>query len=198
MALYTPPRHANDTLFSRDDSPADQDLLASCPGGPGSSNIAHADRCTLINIVNNPDVRLFSILGDPQLNCGGSSDDITVTLGGESTVGSETTVNADFGVDVEGISVGGGISSTTSSSQTVSKSISFTVKPGRQAVYVAGTNFHSQTGNVQVNYGSRQFGHFIWFTGTTITQLSPDSGDVEFDVHETACGTDPRDLNNSS
>lgn len=64
-------------------------------------------------------------------------------------------------MDVEGISVGGGISSTTSSSQTVSKSISFTVKPGRQAVYVAGTNFHSQTGNVQVNYGSRQFGHFI-------------------------------------
>lgn len=57
-----------------------------------------------------------------------------------------------------------------------------------------------------------------WFTGTTITQLSPDSGNVEFDVHETACGTcllahgqpssypdvflyigtDPRDLNNSS
>ncbi|EIW52228.1 uncharacterized protein TRAVEDRAFT_136133 [Trametes versicolor FP-101664 SS1] len=191
MALYTPPRHANDTLLSRDDSPADQDLLASCPGGPGSSNIAHADRCTLINIVNNPDVRLFSILGDPQLNCGGSSDDITVTLGGESTVGSETTVNANFGIDFEGISVGGGIESSTSTSQTVSKSISFTVKPGRQAVYVAGTNFHSQTGNVQVNYGSRQFGHFIWFTGTTITQLSPDSGDVEFDVHETACGTCP-------
>lgn len=50
MALYTPPRHANDTLLSRDDSPADQDLLASCPGGPGSSNIAHADKCTLVRL----------------------------------------------------------------------------------------------------------------------------------------------------
>lgn len=94
-------------------------------------------------------------------SCGGSSDDITVTLGGETTVGSSTTASANFGIDVEGISVGGGIASETSRSQTVSKSISFTVKPGRQAVYVVGTNYHSQTGNVQGNYGSRRLGHFV-------------------------------------
>ncbi|KAI0824314.1 hypothetical protein BC628DRAFT_1420068 [Trametes gibbosa] len=193
LALYTPA-----TLVARDGNPSDQDLLASCPGGPGSS-LARADRCTLASLDCSIYVtRLFSILGDAQLNCGGSSDDIDVTLGGETTVSSTTTISANVGFEGGGLSIGGGIESSTENSQTISKQISFTVKPGRQAVFVAGTTFNSQTGNVQVNFGSRQLGHFIWITGTTVTQLSPVANDVVFDVHETACGTDPRDLNNSS
>lgn len=33
----------------------------------GSPNVQDADRCTLINIVNNPDVRPFVAIGDAQL-----------------------------------------------------------------------------------------------------------------------------------
>ncbi|KAI0744765.1 hypothetical protein C8Q76DRAFT_605781 [Earliella scabrosa] len=171
-----------------------EDLLASCPGGPGSSNVKRADKCTLINIVQNPNKRVWTVLGDPQLNCGGASDDITVTLGGSETVSQTTTVNAEFGISLEGISVGGGASSSETTSTTMSKSIEFSIPPGRQAVYVAGVAHKSETGNVQVNYGSRQKGHFIWFTGTTITKLTPDPEDVQFDVYESDCGSDPRDL----
>lgn len=32
----------------RDGDPSDADLLASCPGGPGSSVLERADRCTLV------------------------------------------------------------------------------------------------------------------------------------------------------
>ncbi|KAI0628273.1 hypothetical protein C8Q77DRAFT_1220937 [Trametes polyzona] len=195
FALYTYPRG---TLESRDDSPSDQDLLNSCPGGPGSKKVERADRCTLINIKNNPNTRTFVVLGDPQLNCGGAKDPVTVTLGGEQTVSQTTTVDANIGVDLDGITIGGGASTENSKSSTVSKTITYTVPPGRQAVYVAGTAQQSQTGNIQVNYGDRQFGHFIWFTGATITQLTPITSDVQFDVHETACGTDPRDINNKS
>ena len=35
-------------LLMREDAPTDADLLASCPGGPGSPNIENADRCTLV------------------------------------------------------------------------------------------------------------------------------------------------------
>ena len=72
-----------------------------------------------------------------------------------------TTVNAEFGISLEGISVGGGASSSETTSTTMSKSIEFSIPPGRQAVYVAGVAHKSETGNVQVNYGSRQKGHFI-------------------------------------
>ncbi|KAI0730932.1 hypothetical protein C8Q76DRAFT_716799 [Earliella scabrosa] len=171
-----------------------KDLLASCPGGPGSPNVRKADRCTLINIVNGPTRRIWTVLGDPQLNCGGASDDITVTLGGSETVTQSTTVNANFGISYEGISVGGGIENTQETSTTMSKEIEFSIPPGRQAVYVAGVAHRSQTGNVQVNYGSRQKGHFVWFTGATVTKLTPDPEDVHFDVYESECGTDPRDL----
>ncbi|KAH9850871.1 hypothetical protein C2E23DRAFT_733873 [Lenzites betulinus] len=188
FALYTYPRG---TLETREDSPSDQDLLSSCPGGPGSPNVKKADKCTLINIVNNPNTRTFAVLGDPQLNCGGATDPVTVTLGGQQTVTQTTTVDANVGVSLEGVTIGGGASSSTSTANTVSKTISYTVPPGRQAVFVAGTAQQSETGNVQVNYGSRQFGHFIWFTGATVTQLTPIPSDVEFDVHETACGTCP-------
>ncbi|KAI0693384.1 hypothetical protein C8T65DRAFT_720872 [Cerioporus squamosus] len=179
---------------ARDDGPANGDLLASCPGGPGSPNVENADKCTLINIVDNPDVRLWTILGDPQLNCGGATEDIMVTIGGETTVTQTTTVNADLGIDLEGISVGGGVSDSESTSATESKSIQYSIPPLRQAVYVAGVAYTSETGNVQVNYGSTVDGHYIWYTGTTITKLTPKGNDVEFDVHESACGTDPRDL----
>ena len=36
-------------LLMREDTPTDADLLASCPGGPGSPNIKGADRCTLVS-----------------------------------------------------------------------------------------------------------------------------------------------------
>ncbi|KAI0668059.1 hypothetical protein C8Q78DRAFT_1081463 [Trametes maxima] len=190
------PHDANGSLVVRDSAPNDSDLLSSCPGGPGASNLKRADRCTLINIVDNPNARTFEVLGDPQLNCGGATDPVTVELGGETTVGQTTSVNANVGFEVGGLSIGGGASEEDSTSTTVSKKITYTIPPGRQAVYVAGTAQRSQTGNVQVNYGSRQFGHFIWFTGATITRLTPISSDVVFDVHESACGTDPRNLNN--
>ena len=36
-------------LVGRDDGPqGDADLLSSCPGGPGSSDLERADRCTLV------------------------------------------------------------------------------------------------------------------------------------------------------
>lgn len=38
-----------DGLVGREDSPTDQNLLSSCPGGPGSPNVEHADRCTLVS-----------------------------------------------------------------------------------------------------------------------------------------------------
>ena len=37
-------------LLLREDAPTDEDLLASCPGGPGSDNIKRADRCTLVSL----------------------------------------------------------------------------------------------------------------------------------------------------
>ncbi|KAI0755495.1 hypothetical protein C8Q74DRAFT_309634 [Fomes fomentarius] len=187
---------ASGRLVRREDKLSNQDLLASCPGAPGSSNVRRADRCTLINIVNNRDRRIWTVLGDPQLNCGGATDDITVTLGGEQTVSETTTINANFGIDFDGISIGGGVSETTETSTTMSKSIEFSIPPGRQAVYVAGVLHKSETGRVQVNYGSKQRGHYIWFTGTTVTKLTPISDDVQFDVFETNCGRDPRDLSN--
>ncbi|KAI0773020.1 hypothetical protein BD413DRAFT_611952 [Trametes elegans] len=180
----------------RDDTPdfTDQDLLNSCPGGPGSDKFEHADRCTLTNVVDNPNTRQFAVLGDPQLNCGGGTDPITVTLGGSHTVTQTNTVNADVGLDIDGLKIGGGASTSTAQASTVSNQVSYTVPPGRQAVYVAGTAQISKTGNIQVNYGDRQYGHFIWFTTATVTQLTPIPDDVQFDVHESACGTNPTDL----
>ncbi|KAJ7209169.1 hypothetical protein GGX14DRAFT_364787, partial [Mycena pura] len=178
-------------------SPSDTDLFLSCPGAAGSPNIEAADRCTLINIVNNPDVRVVYNLGDPQANCEGGSSPIMLTIGGETTVSTSTTVNADVGVNVEGFSIGGGISSESSSSTTQSKSTMISVAPGRQSVMAVSVLSHSQSGNVQVNYPDRVDGHFIWFTDAVITQVTP-TNDVIFDVHETACGTDPLDINNTS
>ncbi|KAI0668041.1 hypothetical protein C8Q78DRAFT_268572 [Trametes maxima] len=196
LALSTHyPLNANGALVVRDTNPSDADLLSSCPGGPGSSDLKRADRCTLINIVNNPNARTFEVLGDPQLNCGGATDPITVELGGSTEVSQTTSVSVDVGFEAEGLSIGGGASEEDSKSTTVSKTISYSIPPGRQAVYVAGTAQKSETGNVQVNYGSRQFGHFIWFTGATVTRLTPISSDVVFDVHESDCGTDPRNIN---
>ena len=103
-------------------------------------------------------------------SCGGATEDITVTLGGQTTVTQTTTVNADFGVSLEGISIGGGVSDSESTSATESKSIQFSIPPGRQAVYVAGVAHTSETGNVQVNYGSRVDGHFIV---STIRRIRP-------------------------
>ena len=84
-----------------------------------------------------------------------------MTLGGEQTVSQTTTLNADLGVDIDGIMIGGGASTSNTTSTTESKTVSYTVPPRRQAVFVSGMNHKSETGNLQVNYGDRQFGHFI-------------------------------------
>ncbi|OJT01646.1 hypothetical protein TRAPUB_7904 [Trametes pubescens] len=173
---------------------SDEDLFNSCPGGPGSSKFEKADRCTLDGPVDIPDVRHFVALGQPQLNCGGGTDPITVTLGGEKTVSTTTTVDASVGFDIDGLTIGGGASTENSESSTMSKQVSFQIPPKRQAVFVAGQNNKAQNGRVQVNFGDRQFGHFIWFTSTNVTRLTPIDGDVEFDVHVSDCGTDATDL----
>ncbi|KAF7344113.1 hypothetical protein MVEN_01701100 [Mycena venus] len=184
-------------FIPRDDSPSDTDLLLSCPGAAGSPNIERADKCTLTNIVNNPDIPVVTNIGSVQANCEGGTNPITKTVGGETTTSTTTTANADVGVDFEGISIGGGLSTESSSSTTQSNSTTITVAPGRQSVMTMSVLSHSQSGNVQVNFGDRVDGHFIWFTGAVITQVIP-TNEITFDVHETACGTDPLDLNNNS
>ncbi|KAJ7432363.1 hypothetical protein B0H11DRAFT_1940689 [Mycena galericulata] len=192
------PRNVTMRGDKTDPTLGDTDLLNSCPGAAGTPNVERADKCTLINIVNNPDVQNFFNVGNPFLNCDGGTDPLTVMLGGSTTVDTSTAVNADIGVDIEGISLGGGVSTTTDNSQTVSQSQMFDVPAGRQAIMTIGVTFHSQTGNVQVNYGDQVNGHFIWFTGTTVTQLIPANAAVAIQVHESACGTDVTDLNNHS
>ncbi|KAH9939341.1 uncharacterized protein BXZ73DRAFT_43854 [Epithele typhae] len=180
-------------LSTREDAPTDADLLGSCPGGPGSPNVEHADTCNLVNIVNNPNKRVFKALGDPQLNCGGGTDAVSVSLGGETSVSQTVTADANVGIDIEGISIGGGVSTENGSTQTQSKTVTYSIPPGRQAVYVTGIDQTSQSGNVQVNFADRQFDHFQWTTGSTITQLTP-TNNVVFDVYESACGSDPNDF----
>lgn len=85
-----------------------------------------------------------------------------MTLGGEQTISESTTVSANVGFEIpDGLSIGGGVESSSEQSTTVSKSVQFPVPPGKQAVYVVGTAQKSETGNIQVNYGDRQFDHFI-------------------------------------
>ncbi|KAI0671411.1 hypothetical protein C8Q78DRAFT_1069099 [Trametes maxima] len=195
FAAFIPYRSVASATFDRRTQDFNaQDLINSCPGGPGSDKFEKADRCTLVNVVQNPDVRKWAVLGDPQLNCGNATGSISEMLGGSHTVTQTTTVDASFGIELEGVTLGGGVSSSDEDSTTLSRSITFDVPPGRQAVYVAGTLFKSVSGNVQVNYPDRQEGHFEWTTGAKVTQLTPVPDDVEFDVHETDCGTDPRDL----
>ncbi|KAG5654269.1 hypothetical protein H0H81_005515 [Sphagnurus paluster] len=169
--------------------PTDQDLLSSCPGGGGSPNVREADRCTLINTTNNPDVVIYKNMGNAVQNCGGSTTATTVTLGGSTSFATTVEVNANFGFSYEGLSIGGGASTSETTTETTSNEISYDVPPGRQAVYTAGYNYKSETGNVQVNYGKRVADHYIWYTGTTVTKLTPDSSTpARYQVHATKCG----------
>jgi hypothetical protein len=84
-----------------------------------------------------------------------------LTIGGETTVGTTTTASVDVGVDLEGFNIGGGLSTESSSSTTQSKSIMVSIPPGRQSVMTMSILSHSQSGNVQVNFGDRVDGHFI-------------------------------------
>lgn len=95
-------------------------------------------------------------------SCGGATEDITVELGGSQTVSQTTTVSTTAGITIPDVlSIGGGVETSNSKESTVSKTISFAIPSGKQAVFVAGTAYQSQTGNIQVNYGDRQFDHFI-------------------------------------
>ncbi|ETW79489.1 hypothetical protein HETIRDRAFT_452658 [Heterobasidion irregulare TC 32-1] len=181
-------------LAIRDSSPSDADLFASCPGGVGSHNIEKADRCTLLTPTTNPDKRIFTVVGNPEQNCDGGTNPVTVTIGGSTTVSTTNTVDGGAGINIDGIKIGGGFSNTKTTTTTMSNSTTFSVPPGRQVVQVVGVNHHSQTGRVQVNFGDRVDGHFIWFTQASVTQLTPDPSDMFFDIHESACGADPRDL----
>jgi len=181
----------NASLSARADKAiSDQDFLLSCPGAKGSPNVQRADKCTLTNIVNNPDKIIFKNLGSPQLNCAGGTTATSVTLGGSTSVSETTSVDVNMGISFEGISIGGGISSSTTKTSENTKSITYEVPPGRQAVLTAGFKFNSQTGNVQVNYGDRVNGHYIWFTGAKVTKLIPVNQPPQYQVHESKCGTD--------
>jgi len=189
----------NDTHLFRRGQVTDKDFLLSCPGAAGSPNVERADKCTLDNIRNNPDQIIWKNIGNPQLNCAGGTGPTTVTLGGTTSVSKTTSVNANFGISFEGITIGGGVDSSETHTQETTKTISYQVPPGRQAVYTTAYTFHSQTGNVKVNYGNRINGHYIWFTGTTVTKTTPDNNiPPRYEVHESKCGTDPNDLNNHS
>ncbi|KAK7007837.1 hypothetical protein R3P38DRAFT_2726101 [Favolaschia claudopus] len=184
------------TLLSRD-NPSDTDLLLSCPGAAGSPNIKRADKCTLVNIVNNPDTTLQYNVGNVQGNCEGGTNPVMLTIGGQTTTSTTTTASANVGISFEGINIGGGLSSADTKSSTQSNSTMITIAPGRQSVMTMGVLAHSQSGNVQVNFGSRVDDHFIWFTGAVITQTVP-TDQITFDVHETVCGTNALDFNNHS
>ncbi|KAJ7620050.1 hypothetical protein FB45DRAFT_1093977 [Roridomyces roridus] len=108
-------------VFPRD-NPSDTDLLLSCPGAAGSPAVERADRCTLVNIVNNPDTPVTTNVGDVQKNCEGGTDPIMLTVGGATTISSTTSANVDVGVDFDGISIGGGLSTGSTSSTTQSNS----------------------------------------------------------------------------
>ncbi|KAK7691081.1 hypothetical protein QCA50_006184 [Cerrena zonata] len=181
----------------RADSPGDKDLLLSCPGAAGSPNIRRADRCTLHDVVTNPDKRIWSNVNAPQLNCDGGTQPRTFMIGGETTHTTTITSDVNLGISFEGISIGGGISKSDTTTTTSSNSTTYTIPPGRQVVQTVGVLHHSQTGNIQVNYGVQVDGHYIWYTGAKVTQLTP-TDDVQWDTHETKCGTDPSDLNNHS
>ncbi|GLB38497.1 hypothetical protein LshimejAT787_0503620 [Lyophyllum shimeji] len=199
QALPTSYIAKNDTHLFRRGGITEKDLLLSCPGAAGSPNVQRADRCTLVNIRNNPDQIKWKNIGNPQLNCAGGTGPTHVTLGGTTSISKTTSVNANFGISFDGISIGGGVDSSETKTQELSRSTEYDVPPGRQAVYTAGYTFHSQTGNVQINYGDRVNGHYIWFTGVTVTKLIPDNNIApRFEVHESKCGTDPNDLNNHS
>ncbi|KAI0751790.1 hypothetical protein C8Q80DRAFT_1119445 [Daedaleopsis nitida] len=170
------------------------DLLASCPGGPGSPNVGRADRCTLTDIVTNPDKRIWTTIGQPQLNCHGGVTPVNETLGGTTEVHQKITVSVELGFDIGAVKLGASVSTELGTSTTQSKTIMFAVLPGKQAVYLVGLNHKSRTGRVQVNYGSRQKGHYIWYTGARVTQVTPDPNDVEFDVYVSNCGANPYDL----
>ncbi|KAG5651081.1 hypothetical protein H0H81_009969 [Sphagnurus paluster] len=163
QAIPTQQSGANDgmMLHRREDPPTDQDLLLSCPGAAGSPNIRRADQCTLINIVDNPDEIVWKNLGNAQQNCGGSTTSTEVTLGGSTSFSSTTTVNANFGFSFEGLSIGGGASTSETKTESSTQSVKYSIPPGSQAVYTAGYNHKSQTGNVQVNFGKRVAEHYI-------------------------------------
>ncbi|KAK6969243.1 hypothetical protein R3P38DRAFT_3023848, partial [Favolaschia claudopus] len=129
----------------------------------GSKNVERADKCTLINIVNNPDTHLQYNVGNVQGNCEGGTNPVSLTVGGESTTETTTTASADLGIDFEGISIGGGIESSKSTSSTKSNSTTITVNPGRQAVMTMSVLAHSQSemfksitgiGSMGISFGS--------------------------------------------
>ena len=84
-----------------------------------------------------------------------------MTIGGEHTVSGTTTLNANVAFTVGPVQIGGGIVQSSTENTTVSRSIEYAIRPGKQAVYVAGVVHSNETGNIKVNYGDRQRGHYI-------------------------------------
>lgn len=95
------------------------------------------------------------------LSCGGGTQPITVTVGGSKTSSVSYTASASFNLNIEGIDIGGGGFSTEEGTQVqTSNSTTYIVSPGRQVVQTIGVLHHSETGNVQVNFGKRVAGHY--------------------------------------
>ncbi|KAG6840557.1 hypothetical protein C0991_005831 [Blastosporella zonata] len=135
----------------------DKDFFLSCPGAAGARRIV----CQSSSILNFLQDRQMSNERTDVPCCAGGTTPTSVTLGGSTSVSTTTSVNMNFGISFEGISIGGGMSTSNTKTTETTKSITYTVPPGRQAILTAGFKFHSQTGNVQVNYGNRVNGHFI-------------------------------------
>ncbi|EIW52226.1 uncharacterized protein TRAVEDRAFT_24508 [Trametes versicolor FP-101664 SS1] len=186
--------------------PADQDIINSCPGAPGSPHLRRADYCTLVNRIDNPNSHTFTILGNPQLNCGDGTSSITMTVGGEAVVEQTTTINANAqsaGSNAstafsfpQNISLSGGLAEGSVLKIAVKNSTKYLLPPGKQAVLVAVTAQRSQTGNIEAAFRNPWITNMVSFypTKANMTQLTPIANSVEFDVYESACGTDPRDL----
>ena len=96
-----------------------------------------------------------------RFSCAGGTKDIKVTLGGSATFASSTTADVDVGLELGPLKIGGGLSQSQGSSQTISNSTQFSVPPGMQAVMTTGVVHKVQKGKVQAHYGSRVAGHFI-------------------------------------
>ena len=96
-------------------------------------------------------------------SCGGDTEDISVMLGGSSTITQSVTSSANTSFNLDAITIGGGAETTSSktTTTTTTKSLTFSIPPGKQAVYVAGVAYANETGVIQVNYGTPQFGHYI-------------------------------------
>jgi hypothetical protein len=93
-------------------------------------------------------------------SCGGGTEEIEWAIGGSTTVTQTTTIGAEAGIDIEGVSIGLSASVSDSKAVTASQTVTVKIPPGKTAVQAAGINYHVYSSNVQVNYADKQYGHY--------------------------------------